>query len=92
MKKKNSFILYGKKKVLNKIRNIYIREKAKGTLKTKTKYIKYKGEFVKLKSFVKEKELNSKKKIYKKEEKGVLYFFYAKGGGLKDDVKFYYDY
>jgi hypothetical protein len=92
MKKKNSFILYGKKTVLNKTRNIYIREKAKGTLKTKTKYLKYKGEFVKLKSFVKEKEINSKKKIYRKEEKGVLYFFYAKGGGLKDDVKFYYDY
>jgi len=91
MKKKSSFILYGKKTVLNKTRNIYIREKAKGTLKTK--YIKYKGEFVKLKSFVKEKEINSKKnKIYRKEEKGVLYFFYAKGGGLKDDVKFYYDY
>jgi hypothetical protein len=93
MKKKSSFILCGKKTVLNKTRNIYIREKAKGTLKTKTRYIKYKGEFVKLKSFVKEKEINSKKnKIYRKEEKGVLYFFYAKGGGLKDDVKFYYDY
>lgn len=90
--KKKSFILCGKKMVLNKTRNIYVRDNAKGTLKTKTKYIKYKGEFVKLKGFVKEKENKKKNKIYRKEEKGVLYFFYAKGGGLKDDVKFYYDY
>lgn len=90
--KKKIFILCGKKMVLSKTRNIYVRDNAKGTLKTKTKYIKYKGEFVKLKGFVKENENRKKNKIYRKEEKGILYLFYAKGGGLNDDVKFFNDY
>ena len=47
----------GKKKVLNKTRNVYVR--AKATKAVETKYVQYKGEFVKLKEFAK----NKKKKI-----------------------------
>jgi hypothetical protein len=80
--KKKDFILYGKEKVLGKIRNVYVAAKA---AKAAAKYVKYKGEFVKLRSFVKERE----KKLYRKEEKGILYFFYGKGGGkFEDSVKF----
>ena len=79
--KTKDFILCGKETVLSKTRNIYVRGKAKGTV-TKTKYVKYKGEFVKLKSF-KERETSIKKK------KGVLYVFYGKGGGkFEESVKF----
>ena len=78
--KSKGFILYGKKTVLNKTRNIYVKANA-----VKTKYVKYKGEFVKLKSFVKERE----KKLHRKEEGGVLYFFYGKGGGkYQESIKF----
>jgi hypothetical protein len=74
------FILYGKEKVLGKTRNVYVK-----AAKAKAKYVKYKGEFVNLRSFVKERE----KKLYRKEEGGVLYLFYGKGGGkFEDSVKF----
>lgn len=78
--KKKEFILYGKERVLGKTRNVYVKAKA-----VATKYVKYKGEFVNVRSFVKER----KKKLYKKEEGGILYFFYGKGGGkFEDSVKF----
>jgi len=81
--KKKDFILYGKEKVLGKTRNVYVAKVAAKA--AKAKYVKYKGEFVKLRSFVKERE----KKLYRKEEKGILYFFYGKGGGkFEDSVKF----
>jgi len=77
---KKVFTLYGKEKVLGKTRNVYMKAN------TKSKYIKYKGEFMKLKEYVK-----TAKKIKKRPAKpteGVLYFIYGKGGGLFDDVKF----
>ena len=73
---KSAFTLYGKEKVLNKTRNIYVRT-------TATKYVKYKGEFVKLKEFVKNK--NKKNKIIVKTIKkdGALFFIYKGPKGLK---------
>jgi hypothetical protein len=44
---KKVFTLYGKEKVLGKTRNVYMKAN------TKSKYIKYKGEFMKLKEYVK---------------------------------------
>jgi len=56
---------------------------------TKAKYIKYKGEFMKLKEYVKTaKPVKKIKKRPAKPTEGVLYFIYGKGGGLFDDVKF----
>lgn len=84
---KSAFTLYGKEKVLNKTRNIYVRATAANA---KTKYVKYKGEFVKLKEFVKNKKIIVK--TVKKD--GALFFIYKglkglKGGGyFEDNVKF----
>ena len=44
----------GKKKVLNKTRNVYVRA---NVAKANTKYVQYKGEFVKLKEFAKNKKI-----------------------------------
>ena len=75
---KVKYTLYGKEKVLSKIRNVYVKTKGK------TRYVKYKGEFVKLNEFVKK---NKKVIVRKEEEEGVLYFVYGnKGGGFSDDV------
>ena len=92
---KKVFTLYGKEKVLGKTRNVYMKAN------TKSKYIKYKGEFMKLKEYVKTAKIAKPvKKIKKRPVKsaksaksakpteGVLYFIYGKGGGLFDDVKF----
>lgn len=51
--KKTVFTLYGKEKVLNKTRNVYVRT---NVANAKTKYVQYKGEFVKLKEFAKNKK------------------------------------
>ena len=83
---KAAFTLYGKEKVLNKTRNIYVRT---ATVATATKYVKYKGEFVKLKEFVKNKIIV---KTIKKD--GALFFIYKglkglKGGGhFENSVQF----
>ena len=95
---KKVFTLYGKEKVLGKTRNVYMKAN------TKSKYIKYKGEFMKLNEYVKSAKLKEYvktakiakpvKKIKKRPAKsakpteGVLYFIYGKGGGLFDYVKF----
>jgi len=87
---KKVFTLYGKEKVLGKTRNVYMKAN------TKAKYIKYKGEFMKLNEYAKiakPTKLNEYAKPVKKTKKakpteGVLYFIYGKGGGLSDDVKF----
>lgn len=71
---KSAFTLYGKEKVLNKTRNVYIRAKA---AKAATKYVKYKGEFVKLKEFVKKIIVKTIKKD------GALFFIYKGLNGLK---------
>lgn len=73
--KKTAFTLYGKEKVLNKTRNIYVRTA------TATKYVKYKGEFVKLKEFVKNKNKKIIVKTIKKD--GALFFIYKGPKGLK---------
>jgi hypothetical protein len=98
---KKVFTLYGKEKVLGKTRNVYMKAN------TKSKYIKYKGEFMKLKEYVKTakpvklkeyvktakiaKPTKKTKKKSAKPTEGVLYFIYGKGGGLYDDVKFEHD-
>ena len=86
---KKVFTLSGKEKVLGKTRNVYMKAN------TKSKYIKYKGEFMKLKEYVKTaKPVKKTKKRPAKSAKpieGVLYFIYGKGGGLYDDVKFEHD-
>ena len=95
---KKVFTLYGKEKVLGKTRNVYMKAN------TKSKYIKYKGEFMKLNEYAKSAKLKeyvktakiakpvkkTKRKSAKsaKPTEGVLYFIYGKGGGLFDDVKF----
>ena len=82
--KKAAFTLYGKEKVLNKTRNIYVR-----TATAATKYVKYKGEFVKLKEFVKNKNKKIIVKTIKKD--GALFFIYKglKGGGhFENSVQF----
>ena len=76
--KKVAFTLYGKEKVLNKTRNIYVRT---ATAATATKYVKYKGEFVKLKEFVKNKNKKIIVKTIKKD--GALFFIYKGLKGLK---------
>ena len=85
---KAAFTLYGKEKVLDKTRNVYVRTKGANA---KTKYVKYKGEFVKLKEFVKNKKIIVK--TIKKD--GALFFIYNKGlkglkggGYFEDNVKF----
>ena len=72
---KFAFTLYGKEKVLDKTRNVYVRANAK------TKYVKYKGEFVKLKEFVKNKNKKIIVKTIKKD--GALFFIYKGPKGLK---------
>ena len=88
---KSAFILYGKEKVLNKTRNVYVKATANATIK----YVKYKGEFVKLKVFAKNKNKKIIVKTIKKD--GALFFIYKglkglkglKGGGFfEDTVKF----
>lgn len=71
---KAAFTLYGKEKVLDKKRNVYVRAAT-----VATKYVKYKGEFVKLKEFVKNKKIIVK--TIKKD--GALFFIYKGPKGLK---------
>lgn len=87
---KSAFILFGKERVLNKTRNIYVKATKATAANATTKYVKYKGEFVKLKEFVKNKKIIVK--TVKKD--GALFFIYKglkglKGGGyFEDNVKF----
>jgi hypothetical protein len=65
----NIFKLHSIKLICGKNRNIYIKTNKKTSKQSKTEFIKYKGEFIKLNTFIREYDKNNKKKrinYYKK--------------------------
>jgi hypothetical protein len=59
----NIYKLHSTKLICGKNRNIYIKTNKKTSKQSKTKYIKYKGEYIKLNTFIKEYDNNKKKGI-----------------------------
>ena len=68
----NIFKLHSIKLICGKNRNIYIKTNNKTSKLSKTKYIKYKGEYIKLNSFTKEFNKNKKKKGINRGKKNVI--------------------
>ena len=68
----NIFKLHTTKLICGKNRNIYIKTNKKTSKLSKTKYIKYKGEYIKLNTFIKEYDNNNKKKGINHGKKNVI--------------------
>jgi|UniRef100_A0A6C0LWX2 hypothetical protein len=68
----NIFKLHSIKLICGKNRNIYIKTNKKTSKLSKTKYIKYKGEYIKLNTFIKEYDKNNKKKGINHGKKNVI--------------------
>ena len=68
----NIFKLHSIKLICGKNRNIYIKTNKKTSKQSKTEFIKYKGEYIKLNNFIKEHNKNNKKKGISHGKKNVI--------------------
>ena len=78
----NIFKLHRTKLICGKNRYIYIKINKKTSKLSKTEYIKYKGEYIKLNTFIKEYYKNNKKNAKMYTDKKLL----RGGGNFKEDV------